>query len=372
MKKFFFPLMSLGIIVFVFYIHYINGSIKDVQTKKTTNTCINKKIIGKDRLVTKQAGSKFLKIRNAEDVKIRNLSKHFSDEEKIPKGRLMAMQADYQFIKLRDPQTGKIPVGIRSHELSYVSGLPKKTEAAEQSWASRGPANIGGRMLCIAVDMDNVSHFLAGSASGGMWESNDSGQNWHKSTSPDAEQSATCLVQDRRPGKHNIWYYGTGELLSTTDRNISTNARTIGVGNGIYKSVDNGVSWQVLESTQSGSRDDFEEIFQGVWRIVTDPVTANRDIVYAACYGAIMRSGDGGVSWDVTLGDLENKSYVTDLTITSNGVIYAALSSFCLSIEPPGKAGIWRSIDGINWEKITPSGFPNDNRMTRLALAPVK
>ena len=53
MKKFFFPLMSLGIIVFVFYIHYINGSIKDVQTKKTTNTCINKKIIGKDRLVTK-------------------------------------------------------------------------------------------------------------------------------------------------------------------------------------------------------------------------------------------------------------------------------------------------------------------------------
>jgi hypothetical protein len=70
------------------------------------------------------------------------------------------------------------------------------------------------------------------------------------------------------------------------------------------------------------------------------------------------------------LGDLENKSFCTDLAITSTGTLYAALSSFCFSIEPPEKAGIWRSVDGLNWEKITPNGFPTDNRVTRLALAP--
>ncbi len=292
------------------------------------------------------------------------------EKEEMSKNSFLAMQANYQFMRLRDPQTSKIPVGIRALEQAFVSRMPAYTEGEGQPWKWRGPANIGGRMLNIAIDVDNENHLLAGSASGGMWESTDRGQNWHKTSAPDAEQSATCLVQDKRPGKHHIWYYGTGELLSTTDRNISTNARTIGIGNGIYKSTDNGSTWQALASTQSESQASLLEVFQGVWRVATDPVSTNKDIVYAACYGAIMRSEDGGASWEVSLGDLENKSFASDLAITSDGVLYAALSSFCMAVEPPGKAGIWRSTDGINWNKITPAGFPSDNRVTRLALAP--
>ncbi|MFH0761047.1 MAG: T9SS type A sorting domain-containing protein [Bacteroidota bacterium] len=273
-------------------------------------------------------------------------------------------------MKLRDPQVGQIPIGIRAREFSFVSRMPMYPQGTGQSWNWRGPANIGGRMLCVAIDMDDENHFLAGSASGGMWESTDRGQNWHKTTAPEAEQSATCLIQDKRPGKHHIWYYGTGEMLGTTDRNISTNARTIGIGNGIYKSTDNGASWQPLADTQVASQANLLEVFQGVWRIVTDPVKLNKDIVYAACFGAIMRSENGGASWEVTLGDLENKSFASDLAITNDGVLYAALGSFCMSVEPPGKAGIWRSMDGLNWNKITPTGFPQDNRVTRLALAP--
>jgi hypothetical protein len=292
------------------------------------------------------------------------------ENERMPKNRFLSMQAGYQFMKSRDPKTGLIPSGIRSRELDYISGLHRCSEKDGQTWIWRGPSNIGGRMLCIMVDEDNDNHLLAGSASGGMWESTNGGQIWHKTTSPDAEQSATCVVQDKRPGKHNIWYYGTGELLSTTDRNISTNARTIGLGNGIYKSTDNGASWLPLVSTQGNIKAGLEDIFQGVWRIVTDPVTMDKDIVYAACYGAIMRSDNGGTTWQVVLGDLENKSFSTDLVITSTGVLYAALSSFCFSIEPPERAGIWRSTDGINWDKITPAGFPKDNRLTKLAIAP--
>ncbi|MEI7499786.1 MAG: T9SS type A sorting domain-containing protein [Bacteroidota bacterium] len=293
-----------------------------------------------------------------------------NEQKKMSKDGLLAMQAGYQFMKLKDPNTGIIPVGIRSRELAFTDKLPRYPEGEGQSWTWRGPANIGGRMLCIAIDVDNENHLLAGSASGGMWESFDQGQNWHKTTAPDAEQSATCIVQDKRPGKHNIWYYGTGEMLSTTDRNISTNARTIGIGNGIYKSTDNGATWQPLVSTQGGSPANLQEIFQGVWRIVTDPLRMDKDIVYAACYGAIMRSENGGASWELVLGDLANKSFGVDVAITSDGILYAALGSFCMAVQPPGKAGIWRSADGKNWKKITPNGFPTDNRVTRLALAP--
>ena len=280
------------------------------------------------------------------------------------------MQAAYQLEKLKDPRTGMIPAGMRARELEFVAGLPSHAAGEGQDWNARGPANLGGRMLCIAIDIDNEEHFLAGSASGGTWESKTHGLAWSKTTSPDAEQSATCIVQDKRPGKHSTWYYGTGELLSTTDRNISTNARTIGIGNGIYKSTDNGSTWQPLTFTQSGSPAHLSEIFQGVWRIVTDPVRLDKDIVYAACYGAIMRSEDGGAHWTVTLGDVENKSFCTDLAITSDGVIYAALSGFGFGVQPPAKQGIWRSVDGLNWTKITPEGFPVDNRVTRLAIAP--
>jgi photosystem II stability/assembly factor-like uncharacterized protein len=289
---------------------------------------------------------------------------------RIPRPGLMAMMADHQFNMLRDPVSGEIPAGIRSRELSFVSSLPVYKSHEGQSWTWRGPVNNGGRMLCIAVDLDDANHLLAGSASGGMWESADQGLHWAKTTAPDAEQSATCVVQDKRPGKRDTWYYGTGEMLSTTNRNISTNARTIGIGNGIFKSTDNGATWQPLPVTQGGSPSVLTEVFQGIWRIVTDPVTMDKDIVYAACYGAIMRSEDGGNSWEVVLGDLVNKSFCTDVGITSEGILYAAMSSFCFSVEPPQKAGIWRSEDGITWTEITPEGFPTDNRVTRLVIAP--
>jgi len=293
-----------------------------------------------------------------------------NDQQRLPGCAALPYLAELQWIKLRDPQTNEIPAGIRSRELAFGSGLPMKAAQPGQDWNWRGPNNIGGRMLCIAIDLDDENHFLSGSASGGMWQSMDAGQNWSKVTAPDAEQSATCLVQDRRPGKHNIWYYGTGELLSTTKRNISTNVRSIGIGNGIFKSTDNGATWEPLPYTQGGSPAFLDKVFQGVWKIVTDPVATEKDIVYAACYGAIMRSEDGGATWHMVLGDLENKSFATDVAITSDGVLYAAMSSYCWSIERPAKAGIWRSADGVDWKNITPPDFPEEYRVTRLAIAP--
>ena len=296
------------------------------------------------------------------------IAKSKPEKEKTPPSWMLPMMAERQLNMLRDPLTGKIPSGIRSRELEFAKSLPKS--ASSQDWTWRGPDNIGGRMLCIGVDVDNDSHLLAGSASGGMWESFSSGNLWHKVTAPDAEQSATCIVQDRRAGKHSTWYYGSGELLSTTDRNVSTSVRTVGLGNGIFKSTDNGASWQALTSTQGGRLGVLEDVFQGVWRIVTDPVSMNKDIVYAACYGAIMRSEDGGASWSMVLGDLVNKSFCSDIAITSDGILYAVLSGYGWSIEPPGRKGIWRSANGINWTEITPRGFPHDNRTTKLAIAP--
>ena len=279
--------------------------------------------------------------------------------------------AEVEFMKTHNPETNRVPANISAKELAFAQTLPiNNSTNRNQNWIHRGPVNMGGRMLCVAFDVEDENHMFAGSASGGMWQSLNQGDSWKKVNPANGEQSATCIAQDTRSGKTNIWYYGTGEILNTTERNVSTNVRTIGVGNGIFKSTDNGNSWQPLESTIGGSQGLLEDVFQGIWQLVTDPFTTDKDIVYAACYGAIMRSEDGGETWAITLGDLTNKSFATDIAITSEGVLYAALSTYSTSIMQPLKAGIWRSEDGINWTEITPEGLPDVTRVMKLAIAP--
>jgi len=297
---------------------------------------------------------------------------------RLSKAERAFFHAEYEFMKIRNPFTNSIPENARQRELEFTKNIPtresvgnnKSNSLLSQNWVSMGPNNVSGRMLAIEFDINNENIIHAGSASGGIWKSIDKGMSWVKTSSPGETQSVTCIAQDTRIGKNNIWFYGTGELLSTTDRRITTSIRTIGLGNGIYKSTDNGSTWQPLSSTQSAISGKLSEVFQGVWNIKVDATRNNEDIIYAACYGAIMRSSDTGLSWSKVLGDLDKKSFSTDIAILTNGVMYAALSSFTTSGKRPKETGIWKSTNGIDWINITPTNFPNDTRIIKLALAP--
>ncbi len=313
--------------------------------------------------------------------------------KKMPKAELAFYRADLEFMKTRDPRTDLVPPGIKTNELKFASRLTqrmaesldaKQKETIQpliqtRSWIKRGPNNVSGRLLTVALDVDDENIIQAGSASGGMWRSTNGGKSWVKTTPPNEIQSVSCVVQDKRPGKRDVWYYGTGELLSTTNRKFSLVPRTVGFGNGIFKSTDNGASWQALGSTQISSPDPLNpvgllhaEVFQGIWNLAIDTTDQTNDIVYVAGYGAIMRSNDGGKTWTVAHGDISVKSFSTDVVITTGGVVYAALSTF--STSGPGTipytSGIWRSTDGTNWQNITPQDFPRAYRVIKLALDP--
>ena len=315
-------------------------------------------------------------IRNYSSYNFFNEQKHY--KIKLSKAELTFFRADYEFMKIRNPNTNSIPDNARQRELDFAKNIPIReslynkngNSLLSQSWNCMGPRNVAGRMLAIEFDINNENIINAGSASGGIWKSIDRGISWVRTSSPQELESVTCIAQDTREGKNNNWYYGTGELLSTTDRRITTSIRTIGLGNGIYKSSDNGSSWQPLPSTQYGILGKLSEVFQGVWNIKVDVNKKNEDVIYAACYGAIMRSTDAGLSWSKVLGDLDKKSFSTDVAISTNGVIYAALSSFTTSGKRPNETGIWRSTNGIDWTNITSTDFPNNTRVIKLALAP--
>ena len=260
-----------------------------------------------------------------------------------------AKRANYEARMVFDPKTGEIPPGIKRKEYQYSKTLPNRilsnARQSEDDWDQRGPFNVGGRTRALAIDVTNEDVFLAGGTSGGMWRTEDAGTSWSKSTHPLNLHSATCIAQDTRGGQTNVWYYGTGEIRGNTARSGSAPFR----GDGIFKSTDGGRNWELLPSTSDGLTSKFNTQFRYVWEIVVNDTRTDVDEIFAATFGGILRSQDGGNSWEVVLGDtlinlpdttnLNNvaAAFYTDVAISKTGILYAALDRDSAPQKAPGK-----------------------------------
>ena len=274
---------------------------------------------------------------------------------------------DYEFKMLRDPMTNKIPDNIHNLEQAFANNLPKVTDldnANSLVWSERGPNNVGGRTRALASDITNDNVIIAGGVSGGIWRSPNFGTTWTQTTTNAQLHSATCISQDKRPGKTGIWYVGTGEKIGNSGS--LTGAEFF--GNGVFKSTDGGLSWLLLPSTSGNPPGaGFKSDWQFVWNVVTDPSNASQDIVYAATYGGIYRSSNAGTNWNKVLGDgSDSLSECTDINITNTGILYAAGSY----ANTGTMNGIRKSTDGIAWDNITPAGFPPTYGRIVLTTAP--
>ena len=275
----------------------------------------------------------------------------------------------YQYKRLRNPATGQIARNMRARELAYAATLPRynENERSGAQWQNRGPYNLGGRTRALAIDVTNENIVFAGQVTGGMWRSIDSGAHFTQITTPQQLHSTTCIAQDKRTGHTNVWYYGTGEQYAVVnDDGFSSQF----AGDGIFKSLDGGLTWNQLASTLSDTIPNplyQTRNFDFVWQIVTDPSRTDSDIVYAAVVNGIFRSADGGTTWAPVLGldtSLSTVSLYSDVAITQSGVLYATISA-----ETPS-GGFYRSTDGFNWVKIMPPTFPSSYERMELGIAP--
>jgi hypothetical protein len=248
--------------------------------------------------------------------------------------------------RLKDPATGEIPANIKHLEMEFAKKLPTDAGQRNLEWLSRGPYNIGGRTRAIAMDVNDETRLIAGATTGGVWLSEDAGQSWTRVTGPMHFPPVSCIVQDKRPGKTHIWYYGTGEVRGGY---ISSQFYR---GDGVYKSVDNGLTWQPLMSTVSNNPQATDSEWNFVSRLALDPSVDSLDVIYASTAGGIQRSEDGGDTWVKKIGLTSPSIYYSDLAVTTTGVVYATADS------DAGNGGLWRSDGGISWTNITPPGFP--------------
>jgi hypothetical protein len=300
-----------------------------------------------------------------------------SEEEREDPERRSA----YEWLRLRDPNTGRIPPGIRRKELAFAEKVPTREIVRkglsragastagldEISWRQRGPYNIGGRTRALAIDAANPNVLLAGGVSGGMWKSTDRGASWLKTTTPEQLHSVTCIAQDPRPGRTNVWYYGTGELRGNS---AAGGGGSLYRGDGIFKSTDGGNSWKQLPSTVTNRPETYDQMFDYIWNIAVDS-SSQADELYAATIGGLVRSTDGGETWLTVLGGQgTNNSRFTDVAVSPRGVLYATMSSANLNLSPGASSqGVWRSTDGVQWVDIRPSTPPWPASYHRIVIA---
>jgi len=112
------------------------------------------------------------------------------------------------------------------------------------AWQAWGPTNIGGRMTDIAVDPTDVDLVYAGAAEGGVLRSRDGGLTWTPLFDDQPSLSVGAVALD--PSNPSTVYVGTGEV------NPGGGSVAYG-GAGIFRSLDQGDTWESLGLEESGS-----------------------------------------------------------------------------------------------------------------------
>lgn len=227
---------------------------------------------------------------------------------------------------------------------------------------SIGPAVMGGRIADIAVNPKDRSNWYIAVGSGGVWKTNNSGITWKPVFDDQSSYSIGTVSID--PNNTDVVWVGTGENVS---------GRHVGWGDGIYKSLDAGKTWERKGLNKS----------EHIGKILIDP--RNSDVVFVAAEGPLWASGgqrglykttDGGKSWQLVL-QIDENTGVTDIEFDPSNpdVLYAAAyqrrrHTWSLLSGGP-QSGIYKSVDnGVTWKKLS-TGLPkSDIGKIGLAVTP--
>jgi len=222
------------------------------------------------------------------------------------------------------------------------------TSGALGTWQSLGPGNVGGRTRSLIIDPVNPDVMYAAAVAGGIWKTTNGGTSWAPLDDFLANIAVTCMAID--PSNPGILYAGTGEGFFNAD----------GVrGAGIFKTTDAGAHWTRLPATINNAN------FFFVNDIVVSP--ANTQHLYAATRNGVLRSLDGGTSWDLQIASnvANGANGAMDLVMRTDQAtdyVFAAVGTFA-------RSHIFRNVDAGGsgtWEDV----FSEINQgRTALAIA---
>jgi photosystem II stability/assembly factor-like uncharacterized protein len=172
------------------------------------------------------------------------------------------------------------PASAQSFDSAAVSGLGVR---------NIGSATMSGRISAVTgrQEADGKVTLLIGSASGGVWKSEDGGTTFKPVFDHEPVQSIGAVALD--PTNKQVMWVGTGE---------SWTRNSVSIGNGVYKSTDGGETWTNMGLPGT----------ERITRIVVHP--RNGNIVYVCAPGplwsdspdrGLYKTIDGGKTWSLIL-----------------------------------------------------------------------
>jgi len=228
---------------------------------------------------------------------------------------------------------------------------------------SIGPAFMSGRIGDIVVDPERRSTWYVAACSGNIWKTVNAGTTWEPIFDKYGSYSIGCLAID--PNNRHVIWIGTGE---------NNSQRSVGYGDGVYKSVDGGKHFENVGLKNS----------EHIGKIIIDP--RDSDVVYVAAQGPLWSAGgdrglykttDGGKTWNPVLEISENTG-VNEVHFDPRDpdVLYASAYQrrrhVWVLIDGGPESGIHKSTDGgANWREIN-KGLPSvDKGRIGMAVSPI-
>jgi photosystem II stability/assembly factor-like uncharacterized protein len=244
-----------------------------------------------------------------------------------------------------------LAIEVRAEE-DVQPGLNENTFKGLE-WRGIGPALMSGRIADIAFDPGDRSTWYIAVGSGGVWKTTNQGTTWKSVFDGQGSYSIGSVTVD--PVNHNTVWVGTGENVS---------GRHVGFGDGVYKSLDGGSTWQNMGLKKS----------EHIGMIAVDP--QNPSVVFVAAQGPLWSAGgdrglfktsDGGASWELVLsaGEYTGVSEV-HMDPRNPDVLYAVkhqrLRNVAALMNGGPESGMFKSVDGgRSWRELS-TGLPEEDK----------
>ena len=243
--------------------------------------------------------------------------------------------SDYYAFVRGNQYTGKIEPAdyLRGVQQAKQNAEIRSGHAFDLDWTLLGPNNLGGRTRAILFDNRDASGLTvyAGSVMGGLFRSDNGGDNWYQIATNVGNMNVTSITQ---AGNGDI-YVGTGEGFSVRKYTVLDDwgyANGL-MGQGVFKSSD-GNTFTLLQSTKPTINGNNELEWGYVNEIAAHP---GNGMVAAATNTGLKISNDGGSTWQIAKADdgTELNFSSGDVKMATDGMIVAEVNKLCY-VSPDG------------------------------------